>query len=85
MVSLLQAPETVKTDLLAELEQARRAADAFYGAGPVAHFQGENRFDYEDPKTGHLMHRFDTCPYCRLRAVRRVIASLKGLRHDNTH
>jgi hypothetical protein len=81
MALLLSPSNMVKADLAHELEMARRAADAFYGPGPVAHFQGENRFDYTDPRTGHLEHRFKACPYCALRTVRRVIATMKGRPH----
>ncbi len=74
MTDILQSQKHVNVDLARELAIAQRAADAFYGPGPVAHFQGENRFDYEDPRTGHLEHHYDTCPYCALRTLRRIMS-----------
>jgi hypothetical protein len=85
MTDILQSPKNIKSDLARELALAQRAADAFYGAGPVKHFQGEARFDYDDPRTGHLEHNFKDCPYCALRTVRRCIATMKGRPHDHTH
>jgi hypothetical protein len=82
MQSVLQSSKNVKQILAHELAIAQRAADAFHGPGPVAHFQGEARFDYIDPRTGHLEHHFDTRPYCALRTVRRVIATVKGSPHE---
>ena len=85
MTDILQTPNNVKVDLARELAKAQRAADAFYGAGPVAHFQGENRFDYDNPRTGHLEHNFKACPYCALRTLRRILSKRGNPHGQNIH
>jgi hypothetical protein len=65
-----------QAELARQLENAARAADAFFGPNPVDHFRGEAHFDFIDPVTGYLEHRFDTCPYCKLRTLKRAYGGL---------
>jgi hypothetical protein len=77
---VLEAPKQMTTTphviepsaLVKRLLAAQAAADAVRGPTAVDHFQGESLFDYTADDGHTAAHHFDTCPYCRLRRLKRA-------------
>jgi hypothetical protein len=66
-------PKNVKRDVLfRQLLAAQKAADAVRGPTDLDYFQGEARFDYIAADGHTLAHHFESCPYCKLRELKRA-------------
>lgn len=85
MTLVNQSSEIVKTNLVRQLQEAARAADAFNGPTADDHYVGHVRFDVIDgvpitspdcPRDGTLTHNTIGCPYCRLKSLRRAYGVL---------